>query len=214
MLNESECGKTCPACGVAKPRSDFGRNKQRKDGMSRTCFHCTRAKHNAWALRVGYNKKPSKKAWREANKERLAAKRHTPEWRAKRCAWNIKWRTENPEKYALLMRRTLERDPGRLRRNKAAEAARHPERFMLRSIYHRTGSRLKNLQPETVVWLGIIKKDPCSYCGSYDNPQVDHVVPLSRHGGVEWDNLAPACKSCNSSKHNRSLLRFLLTRSA
>ncbi|GAC1375750.1 MAG: hypothetical protein NVSMB4_04140 [Acidimicrobiales bacterium] len=39
----------------------------------------------------------------------------------------------------------------------------------------------------------------CAYCTAPPT-SVDHVVPLSR-GGTNWEgNLAPACRSCNSSK--------------
>jgi hypothetical protein len=30
--------------------------------------------------------------------------------------------------------------------------------------------------------------------------QVDHVIPLSRGGTDDWDNLAPACRWCNMEK--------------
>lgn len=45
----------------------------------------------------------------------------------------------------------------------------------------------------------------CSYCGSTDNPTVDHIVPLIRGGSNDMDNLTPACRSCNSSKGDKLL---------
>jgi len=44
----------------------------------------------------------------------------------------------------------------------------------------------------------------CVYCGSTDNMSVDHKMPLSRGGTNHLSNLVPACRSCNSSKHNQT----------
>jgi 5-methylcytosine-specific restriction endonuclease McrA len=43
----------------------------------------------------------------------------------------------------------------------------------------------------------------CQYCGR-PAENVDHVVPRSRGGGHNWDNVVAACRSCNSRKENRS----------
>ena len=40
----------------------------------------------------------------------------------------------------------------------------------------------------------------CVYCGCAENLTVDHILPLSRGGDSEIDNLATACRKCNSSK--------------
>lgn len=44
----------------------------------------------------------------------------------------------------------------------------------------------------------------CVYCGSREFPTLDHIVPRSRGGGDGFDNLALACRSCNSSKGART----------
>lgn len=40
----------------------------------------------------------------------------------------------------------------------------------------------------------------CFYCGSPMNLTLDHVVPQSRGGSHDPENLVTACRSCNSSK--------------
>jgi len=46
----------------------------------------------------------------------------------------------------------------------------------------------------------------CAYCGSpfdkINRPTRDHVVPVSLGGGFTRENIVPACKSCNSAKHD------------
>lgn len=39
----------------------------------------------------------------------------------------------------------------------------------------------------------------CVYCGD-ESTCVDHIVPVSRGGTRDLDNLAPSCSSCNSDK--------------
>jgi 5-methylcytosine-specific restriction endonuclease McrA len=48
----------------------------------------------------------------------------------------------------------------------------------------------------------IFKRDGycCQYCGTVDELTLDHVVPKSRGGKSNWDNLTTACKRCNSRK--------------
>ncbi len=39
----------------------------------------------------------------------------------------------------------------------------------------------------------------CEYCG-FPATQIDHVVPISRGGGMALSNLVPACFECNHEK--------------
>ncbi len=44
----------------------------------------------------------------------------------------------------------------------------------------------------------------CVTCGDYHNLTVDHVVPESKGGPTELDNLQTMCRSCNSKKGTRT----------
>jgi 5-methylcytosine-specific restriction endonuclease McrA len=61
----------------------------------------------------------------------------------------------------------------------------------------------------TIEYLRILRGDICSYCGKPAGT-VDHIVPVASGGTNDWDNLTSACSSCNSRKHDRSLLAFLV----
>jgi 5-methylcytosine-specific restriction endonuclease McrA len=74
----------------------------------------------------------------------------------------------------------------------------------------------------------------CQYCYKEFDPcdlTIDHIIPKSRGGKTEWDNIVSCCKNCNGKKGNRtpreagmklkripivpswiSIMRFLLSR--
>lgn len=51
----------------------------------------------------------------------------------------------------------------------------------------------------------------CVYCNGTATT-LDHVIPLTRGGSNGRDNLAPACLSCNSRKHNTPLIKWMVRR--
>jgi len=53
----------------------------------------------------------------------------------------------------------------------------------------------------------------CAYCGATGTPlQRDCVLALSRGGRYTLENIVPACGSCNASKSNGEVTRWLRRR--
>ena len=53
----------------------------------------------------------------------------------------------------------------------------------------------------------ILRRDnfTCQYCGSNSNSlTVDHIIPKSRGGKSNWNNVVVACKPCNLKKGNQT----------
>ncbi len=49
----------------------------------------------------------------------------------------------------------------------------------------------------------------CKYCGKVGGTlEVDHVIPFSKGGSDELDNLVCACKKCNRQKKDKTLEEF------
>ena len=50
-------------------------------------------------------------------------------------------------------------------------------------------------------------KNQCQYCGKkYEGSELtlDHVIPKSREGTNQWNNIVAACKKCNQRKGNKT----------
>lgn len=46
----------------------------------------------------------------------------------------------------------------------------------------------------------------CQYCGKYTNkPTIDHIIPRSKNGRTDWQNVVTACPACNNKKGDRTL---------
>lgn len=67
------------------------------------------------------------------------------------------------------------------------------------------------LTDEAIEYADILRRDVCSYCGAAVE-HIDHIEPVSKGGGNEWENLTGACQPCNGSKGDMPLLHFLLRR--
>jgi 5-methylcytosine-specific restriction endonuclease McrA len=49
----------------------------------------------------------------------------------------------------------------------------------------------------------------CIYCETKKSLTLDHVIPRSKGGNNEWDNLITCCHSCNVLKGDKSVEEFL-----
>lgn len=186
--------KRCTKCGEEKPLDAFGPRKSSRDGLHTECRDCRRAYKREW----------------------MRAKRHAnPEWARE---VDRKWREENPEAARakdrrfktknrdLIRKRNRERrraNPDRARASYAKWRAKNRDQELLRLANRRALQR--NASDETKAFIRELLSMPCSYCGTTEGITIDHVIPLSRGGKHETNNLAPACLPCNCSKNDRLL---------
>ena len=56
-------------------------------------------------------------------------------------------------------------------------------------------------------WLTLCDKhnNKCLNCGKHIKLTADHVLPVSKGGTSDIDNIQPLCGPCNSKKHNKAL---------
>lgn len=93
--------KTCTGCGESKPLTEFGIDRQKKDGRAVRCKPCKGAQNAAWART-------------ESGKKSTAASRH-------------KWVAQNPDRRVEIVRSWREAHPGYAAASNAAWREANPE---------------------------------------------------------------------------------------
>lgn len=55
--------------------------------------------------------------------------------------------------------------------------------------------------------LSVLERDAhsCTYCGDHEDLTCDHVLPMSRGGTSDLENLTTACRPCNGGKSGRTV---------
>ena len=119
--------------------------------------------------------------------------------RCKEC--NRQYRLENKERIKKY------REENKERMAEYGRKHREENRGLYRSYTQRRTS-LKRSLPSTLTinqWQHVQSyfNHGCAYCGSATTLEQDHFWPLSRGGEYTATNIIPACRSCNSSKHNK-----------
>lgn len=84
---------------------------------------------------------------------------------------------------------------------------------LARGYRHARRAHIANVLATLTVaeWEAILEAadHACIYCGSHQQPTMDHLMPLARGGQHTAENVAPACLSCNDSKGAKTVAEFL-----
>jgi 5-methylcytosine-specific restriction endonuclease McrA len=121
-------------------------------------------------------------AYYSANRDRLLAKEQLQ--REKRRDQLFRWRAKNPE------------------RSVAHEARRRASR---------AAAAINDFTAEQWQASKEYFNGHCAYCGEpCEALTQEHMIPLSRGGNHTAANIVPACRWCNSRKHDRTLMEYLM----
>jgi len=84
--------------------------------------------------------------------------------------------------------------------------AKHPDKIKVRETIRRTRKTQAGGSFTAQEWKDLCEKygNKCLCCDATDKPlTVDHIVPVSKGGSSNIENLQPLCKPCNCSKHDK-----------
>lgn len=191
-------GKTCTKCGEWKLYEEFHKNKRTKDGFVPRCKLCKAEYASQWYQQ-------NKERQRELNRRWIAA--NTERWRQYRQSWyfenkehmrevNQRWRDKNVEQW---------RSFGKRWRDDNLQKARELER--LKAHKRRALKRQSSGSFTREGWEALCLRygGKCLCCGSSEALTIDHVVPLSKGGTNDIQNIQPLCNSCNIRKGVKSI---------
>lgn len=181
--------KPCSKCHEVRPLEEFSKHPGHRDGRQSYCKACGRAMVAARYQRIGseaYRRYESSERGRLVRDEYAASD-------ARRNSNNRYQRSEHGKlrtrKYLASLRGKL---GGKIRRARRRVRLAMAEGFISEEDFQELLARYPQ----------------CAYCGaefdpSKKEPQLDHVVPISKGGSHALSNAVLACRSCNASKGNK-----------
>lgn len=172
--------KWCSSCHETKLITEYHTCRGKPLGMCKMC-ECNRSKENKEATKYYYRSEVKEKRRKASSQwHRTHDKEHKQEIYARHNA--------------------------RKRERYATDAA------YRESVIASNRAYKDNLQGDLTGddWLNVLSvfNNSCAYCGATINLTRDHVVPVSMGGLNTKHNIVPACKSCNSSKHNNEIVEW------
>lgn len=197
--------KLCNACNQILPISDFGKHKRYKDGLQLSCHVCIRSYRAEWKQ----NKlliDPDYFA-RESRNRRI----NNPD---KDKEYKRKWRENNLDKARLSARLYARKkyidDSDSMRLYQSEWRSKNKTKTVLNKQIRRVRIKSGGVFYVSEKEIAKLYSTPCLSCGSKNNIEIDHVIPVSRGGTNSVGNLVALCRPCNRSKGNRTYMEWKL----
>lgn len=174
--------KICTNCKIEKEIALFKKDAKRKDGISSWCKKCHSIKNCEYQKKDRKNKNISNKKYKKTEKGMQAKQRY---------------KTGQAGKEAKV--RYLKSDLGRSQQARSREARRSNSDKVINDL---TAKEWKEILEQQNYKCNICKID-------FDNSNIktrserDHIIPLSKGGGLTKTNIQALCRSCNAKKYNK-----------
>ena len=122
-----------------------------------------------------------------------------------------RWRTRHPEKHSAESRAYYARHRARLDERNARYLKANPDVARAKWENYRARKSAASGTFSAADWTSLAQayRGRCAYCGKAAALVVEHRIPLSRTGTNEVHNIVPACRSCNSRKHQMTEDQFI-----
>lgn len=180
--------KTCNLCAATLPVGSYYRDKSRSDGLSNRCKECDNAKR---AKHISENKDHRRsvlKSWREANRESQAIYKQSYN-----KAYKEKVRAEHGVGPSSVFKRKFK-----------AENGFHYHGYTSDWI----APKVRNEIYERDSWICHICVEPVDLDAHWNDnlyPSLDHIIPRSRGGSDNPENLKTCHRICNSIRQDSLL---------
>lgn len=193
--------KQCTQCKETKDVSCFYRRPKNSSGLRSDCKSCCAKQNRAYNIANRESISQYNKKYKTANLEReLERHRH---WYRDNRLHAIQYSND-------YLAQRLAVDPNYVRDKSRQWVEKNREVTRLRAHLRRTAKHRANSFFVSQKDLQKIRLKPCTYCGTTEEIQIDHVIPLARGGAHSIGNLAPACRLCNNHKRAKFVTEWRL----
>lgn len=177
--------KTCTKCGQIQALDNFYKHATNADGLFSWCKPCHKIikRTSRQRNRAHYNQRAREHYARNPERFRTAS---------------ANYRAANPQRVAETFKKWSQANPEKARERGARRRARREQ----------NGIFIVS-QKERLRLYG----SPCFYCGSNEQIQIDHVIPIARGGRHSIGNLVAACAKCNNFKRARFIMEWRIKKS-
>jgi 5-methylcytosine-specific restriction endonuclease McrA len=187
--------KRCSKCGLEKNITNFCHARAKKDGYHGWCKNCLSKYQKEYY-------KENKKKIREC----VRAYQQTEKGKTMNaCAKKKYYQTPNGKTALACGQKKYFQTP--------------KGKIAMKRVMHRRNAQKKNTEATLTSdqWQLILKKQTnrCNMCKQKFTKKrvatVDHIIPVSKGGGLTFENAQALCRSCNSSKNAKLYLGFIQT---
>lgn len=189
--------KKCPRCGKEKNKSEFNKDKRRKDGLSFYCRECIRKIYKEWSEKPKNREHKNKDGleWYHANREEISKRRkkrrqeqmRNPEYKRRQFERGKEYRKTHKEQ---------------LKKTHSIYYEKHKE-----EILRKAKIRKKSIMMENILKLGG-KCMRCGYDKYYGALDIHHLNPNDKEGqedrfrrNLDYDKLVLLCSNCHRELH-------------
>lgn len=203
--------KHCTKCHIEFPatRRHFYKDKHQSSGLRAICKVC--ARHDSFKRNENCREANCQRA-REyyrthREKHRAYMRQWNEEHRAEEKARKLRWYYSHLEQASARRRLRYETHREQIKKEVRQWKQDHPE--LTKTFDHNRRARKLNApgshNANDILAQLKRQKNRCYYCGGklVDKYHVDHIVPLSRGGSDDPENLVATCPRCNLSKGDK-----------
>jgi len=196
LMEEREMLKTCKKCNKEKNVTEFFKDSRGySGGYMAVCKACKTEKLYKWRIK-------NADKWRKYVKEycqRPKAKRRIKKYQDSERSKEMARVRERSNKTRTMRKNYLLNNPEKAR---AFNARRNYKKRSILSKLTKLNDKIREVLKEKM-------GDLCFYCGEKSPKTLDHLLPLSKGGDNDDENLVLCCRSCNSQKKNKTALEYM-----
>lgn len=214
--------KVCSICGEEKPVDQFALEKRLKSGRRADCKTCCVTRNRE---RRQHDPEFQSYNYRYEQERRKRDPEYNKKWLEYKRKKNVEYRSKNPDKAKERAKKEAQRrssDPALRKKYTDYERNRRHERQksdpafhdhlmdLAKRGYHKRRARIAQTGGSYTrsEWRKLCEfyDHRCLCCGmKFQRLTVDHVLPLSKGGTNNIQNIQPLCRSCNSRKHDKEI---------